>query len=281
MKKLWLVLGFLVLTGCSSKLAYNNLDWLVYWYMDDYVELNDSQEAIFDVKLEGWIEWHREEQLALYLTQLEQLEQDIKQDKLDKDVIANHLNQANEHVMTLRSKLAPELAELAYRLSDDQVIYLFAAIQKENREEQEELDEYNSMSKNERLDKLIDNFEDDFEENLGDLTDKQKQLIVEAAPHFASTRGNWLEYRVTMQNEARRLFASRANAEVFQQKLTHLLTHPDDYRSDEYLAQRQANREAYLSLANDLSQTMSLKQKTHLLKQLRDIIDDVKSLQND
>jgi len=61
MKKLWLVLGFLVLTGCSSKLAYNNLDWLIYWYMDDYVELNDSQEAIFDIKLEGWIDWHREE----------------------------------------------------------------------------------------------------------------------------------------------------------------------------------------------------------------------------
>ncbi|AEF03915.1 DUF6279 family lipoprotein [Alteromonas naphthalenivorans] len=281
MKKLWLVLGFLVLTGCSSKLAYNNLDWLIYWYMDDYVELNDSQEAIFDIKLEGWIDWHREEQLALYLAQLEQITEDIKQDKLNKAVIANHLNQANEHVMTLRSKIAPELAELASRLSDDQVIYLFAAIQKENDEEQEELDEYDSMSESERLEKLIENFEEGFEDSVGDLTDEQKTKIANAAPHFARTRGNWLEYRIAMQNEARRLFASRQNTEAFQQKLTHLLTHPDDYRTEEYLARRQANREAYLSLADKLVKTMTAKQKSHLLKKLNNIIDDIKDLQDD
>ena len=281
MKKLWFVVGFLVLTGCSSKLAYNNLDWLIYWYMDDYVELNDSQEAIFDIKLDGWIDWHREEQLALYLAQLEQITAEIKQDKLNKAVIANHLNQANEHVMTLRSKIAPELAELASRLSDDQVIYLFAAIQKENDEEQEELNEYNAMSDSERLEKLIENFEESFEENLGDLTEKQKVLIANAAPHFARTRKNWLEYRVTMQNEARRLFANKHDTEVFQQKLTHLLTHPDDYRTEEYLALRQANREAYLSLANKLVQTMTSKQKSHLLKRLNKIIDDIKDLQDD
>lgn len=281
MKKYWMVLGFLLVTGCSSKLAYNNLDWLIYWYMDDYVELNDSQEAIFDIKLEGWIDWHREEQLALYLAQLEQITQDIEQNKLNKAVIANHLNQANQHVMTLRSKIAPELAELASRLSDDQVIYLFAAIQKENNKEQEELDEYNLLSESERLKKVIENFEEDFEENLGNLTDEQKTLIANAAPRFARTRENWLEYRKTMQNEARRLFASRQNTEVFQQKLTHLLTHPDDYRTEEYLARRKANREAYLSLADELVQTMTAKQKSHLLKRLNDIIDDINSLQDD
>ena len=281
MKKLWLVLGFIVLTGCSSKLAYNNLDWLVYWYMDDYVELNDSQEAIFDVKLEGWINWHREEQLSLYRAQIMQIVEDIKQDELNKAVIANHLNQANEHIMTLRSKIAPELVELASRLSDDQVIYLFAAIQKENDEEQEELDEYDSMSESERLEKLIENFEEGFEDSVGDLTDEQKTMIANAAPHFARTRGNWLEYRITMQNEARRLFASRQNTEAFQQKLTHLLTHPDDYRTEEYLARRKANREAYLSLADELVKTMTAKQKSHLLKKLNKIIDDINDLQDD
>ena len=183
--------------------------------------------------------------------------------------------------MTLRSKIAPELAELASRLSDDQVIYLFAAIQKENKEEQEELDEYDSMSDSERLEKLIENFEEGFEDSVGDLTDEQKTMIANAAPHFARTRGNWLEYRITMQNEARRLFASRQNTEAFQQKLTHLLTHPDDYRTEEYLARRKANREAYLSLADELVKTMTAKQKSHLLKKLNKIIDDINDLQDD
>ena len=49
-----LLIGLLALTGCSSKFAYNNFDWLVYWYVDDYVELTNEQEDLFDVKIDRW-----------------------------------------------------------------------------------------------------------------------------------------------------------------------------------------------------------------------------------
>ena len=38
------ILLLVSVTGCSSKFAYNNLDWLVYWYVDDYIEFSDQQE---------------------------------------------------------------------------------------------------------------------------------------------------------------------------------------------------------------------------------------------
>ena len=38
----------ILLTGCSSKFAYNNIDWLMYWYIDDYVELDKSQKSLLD-----------------------------------------------------------------------------------------------------------------------------------------------------------------------------------------------------------------------------------------
>ena len=41
MRSLLVVVFIIFLTSCSSKLAYNNLDWWVYWYLDDYVELNE------------------------------------------------------------------------------------------------------------------------------------------------------------------------------------------------------------------------------------------------
>ena len=48
MRSLLVVVFIIFLTSCSSKLAYNNLDWWVYWYMDDYIELKDEQEEKFD-----------------------------------------------------------------------------------------------------------------------------------------------------------------------------------------------------------------------------------------
>jgi len=281
MKKYWVIFTLLVLTGCSSKLAYNNLDWLIYWYMDDYVELTDSQKAIFDSKLDSWIDWHRREQLALYREQLKQVIQDIQQDRLTKAVIAEHLNQANAHIMTVRAKITPELASLASRLNDEQVVYLFAAIQKENDKEQQEIDDYNALSAQEKLNKRIDNAEEQFEERLGKLTSAQRALIANSVTHYTSTRENWLAYRLTMQNEARKLFAGRRANPEFEQQLTHLLNNPDDYRSLKYIADRQANRDAYLTLASKLAATITDKQKSHLIKNLQDIVDDISDLQDD
>ena len=129
----WLCIFIVLLCGgCSSKLAYDNLDWLIYWYMDDYVELKDRQEALFDEKLDSWIDWHRSEELSKYQQQLQQLQQHIKNDALDRQTIAWHLDKGKNHIDAIRNKLAPELAQLASRLDDEQVIYLFAALEREN-----------------------------------------------------------------------------------------------------------------------------------------------------
>jgi len=48
MRVLVVFISVMFLASCSSKLAYNNLDWWVYWYMDDYIELKDEQEEKFD-----------------------------------------------------------------------------------------------------------------------------------------------------------------------------------------------------------------------------------------
>ena len=279
MKKYWLIIAVFLLSGCTSRLAYNNLDWLVYWYMDDYVELTDSQEVIFDKKLAKWIEWHRNEQLQLYSMQLKQLRQHVQNNTLNKQTIAQQLDQAQAHLITLRNKLAPELAQLATQLSDDQVIYLFAAISKDNREKQDSLNELKALSAQARYDQISEDIEEEFEERLGSLTDTQQALIREYARHFTSTRENWLAYRVAMQNEARKLFSGRADNPAFSQQLTQLLQNPDDYRSPEYLQQRQHNRQAYLELASRVADTMTTQQKDHVEELLSELLEDIEALQ--
>ena len=37
------------LTACMGvKFTYNNLDWVIPWYLDDYLSLNDQQDDSFD-----------------------------------------------------------------------------------------------------------------------------------------------------------------------------------------------------------------------------------------
>lgn len=279
MKK-WLLIVFasLSIMGCSSKLAYDNLDWLIYWYMDDYVELSDHQEDRFDAYLARWIDWHRSKELPAYQEQLQQLRAHIKNDALDKQTIAYHLEQARQHVETLRVKLAPDLAELASELTDEQVIYLFAALEKENREEEEEILERRDKSAAELKEDLIEQVEEEFEDRMGDLTDTQERIIGRYAPQFQRSGLLWIEYRRAIQNAARRLFIQRDDKARFVDKMTRLMMEPDAYRSQEYLALRESNRALSLELTTELVQTLNADQKAHLLDKVDNWLETIEDL---
>ena len=278
MKKWFIAFSLLLISGCSSKMAYDNIDWLVYWYLDDYIELTDEQEDMFDDKLSQWIVWHREEQLERYIAQLQALKQQVANNELNKPLIASHLNRAKQHVATVRQKLAPDLAQLASQLNDEQVIYLFATLEKENREKEKEIAEAMEESDKERFERLTEEMEENFEEGLGNLTDEQEQKLQSYAPLFHRSDRNWLQYRNDMQSDARRLFATRKNNPDFIQQLTDLMNNPDRYRSDAFLKQRENNRQAYLNLATEMVQMMTPRQRKHVIDELDDLIEDIQSM---
>ena len=35
-------------SGCAVKLVYNQLDWLIPWYLSDYLDMNGEQDDFFD-----------------------------------------------------------------------------------------------------------------------------------------------------------------------------------------------------------------------------------------
>ena len=75
---MFLLFAIFCLGGCSTKFAYNNIDWLIYWYIDDYIELTPKQEQAFDEKLSGWLEWHKQQELPQYLSHIDELVSDIQ-----------------------------------------------------------------------------------------------------------------------------------------------------------------------------------------------------------
>ncbi len=278
MKKLVCFSLAFLLSACSSKLAYNNLDWLIYWHMDDYIELNDAQEAQFDTYLDSWINWHRAEELAIYVEQMKQLKSDVVNDNLTKEVVLDNVEQARQHWVRIREKIAPQIALIALDVSDEQLIRFFAALEEDNKEEDEELAENQAKSEEERLVERIEDLTEDLEERIGDLTDEQHNIVAEYAPFFKSTHADWIEYRRSMQRASRKLFVTRPYNDDFVGELVTLINSPDDFRSERYKRNREKNSETYALLIADIAKVLTAKQKKKLLNEIQDIIDDLEDL---
>ncbi|WP_414827527.1 DUF6279 family lipoprotein [Alteromonas sp. H39] len=281
MKKSVIFALLVLLGGCSSKLAYNNLDWLIYWYMDDYVELTDKQENVFDHHLESWIDWHRDTELTRYIAQLNTLKSDISNDQLTEQTINQHLEQATSHWIRVREKLSPGIASMATTLTDEQVVRLFAALEKDNKEEEEEYLEDSDKSAQEKAEERLEDITDDIEDRIGSLTNQQEAIIARYSPQFASTYQDWIAYQRAIQDAARKVFITRDSNPDFTQDLMRIMNNPDVYRSDAYLQKREQNRRLYASMAAELSETLTSDQKRKLLKKIQDIIDDLNDLVDD
>ncbi|BFT30294.1 DUF6279 family lipoprotein [Alteromonas sp. D210916BOD_24] len=273
----WLI-GFLlafVLSGCSSKFAYNNLDWWVYWYLDDYIELNNKQEEQFDSYLQNWLRWHKTSELAKYQNHLEALKSQVINNELDYDVIYANLNKGKAHWERVRDEISPELAVLANELSDDQVIALFAALEKDNKEEEEERLAVLAKPEAKRLADRKERIEESIAERIGKLSNTQKQIIATYAEQFVSTSEDWLTYRREIQNAARRLFVTRTTNINFANELTQLMQNQDRFKSESYIQASGHNTKVTATMLAEIFTTMSEKQKATLVENIEELIEMV------
>ncbi len=273
-----IVLTFL-LSACSSKLAYNNLDWWVYWYLDDYIELNNQQEEQFDSYLQNWLRWHKASELERYRSQLEEVRSQLINDQLDYQTIYKHLNQGKAHWERVRDEISPELAVLAKELSDDQVVSLFAALEKDNKEEEEERLEALAKPEAKRLAERKARIEESIEERIGKLSPAQQQIIATYAEQFVSTSQQWLTYRRDIQNAARRLFIGRTTNINFANELTDLMQHPERYKSETYIQASHHNTKLTATMLAEILTTLSEKQKNTLIDNIDEIIEMVENFQ--
>ena len=109
----------LLLSGCSVKFIYNQLDWVIPWYLDDYVTFNPAQELLLDQRLDQLLAWHRTDQLPQYANFLEQLAAD-SQNGLDQLKINTAYQQVQLFANQLIDAASPALVELLSEIDEQQ-----------------------------------------------------------------------------------------------------------------------------------------------------------------
>lgn len=272
------LLAALLIGGCSSTFAYNNLDWLIHWYIDDYVDLNSSQKDLLDLKIAEWHRWHRKEELIRYREQIIDIKTRLQQGSITEQELLQEFTKGRAHWERFRDTISPELSVLAMSLTDEQIEELFTALAEKDQKKQKERDE---KSPQERIESFQEDLRSDAQDKIGRLSQQQKQLLNEYAIKFESTFDYWLAYRRNIQQAAKALLLERHQRENFSEQLDQLIKHPDQFRSTAYQSAIEGNRLLYAQMLAELNNTLSDKQRRHLLKELDNLIDDINDLIDD
>ncbi|WDD97848.1 DUF6279 family lipoprotein [Thalassomonas actiniarum] len=280
MKKRLFVFLFVIplaLSGCSTQFVYNNIDWLIHWYLDDYVDLTKSQKKRFDGKMQLWLSWHKNTELASYQAQLTELKRAISEEVLTPRLWLHHSQLAREHWFRFRNTLSPDLLELAMELSNEQIEELFAALEQKTQAWQQE----RAGKSHEALSRLrAKELTDRIKPWTGKLNQAQKQLIADYSRQHISSFQSFIQYRRNWQARAKALLLDRESQD-FKPLFLQLLTEPERFRPPELTRTWAVNRQLRAQLMSDLHASLTVKQKRRLNHKLTDLIEDLTELQEE
>ncbi|MBT3504361.1 MAG: hypothetical protein HN475_01060 [Piscirickettsiaceae bacterium] len=275
MRKLLIITVILLLSGCTTKFAYKNLDWIASWYIGDYIQLTEEQEAIVDQNLAIWLAWHKQEELPRYLADLNALTSDIRHQQLNLEKLTFHVEAIKQHWQRIKDKLVPDLVLLAPLLSDQQVSYLFEKLDEKNAEEREEIETGLALSPERQQNDAIKRYKENLTRWLGKPSPEQETLVIDVYSQLQPNDLLWLEYRKNYQAELKTLFEQSDRGEQFSENLFQLLIEPEVFRS---LALNRTNDENALNFKLfllDVTELTTEKQREKLVNEINKFAEDV------
>lgn len=254
------------------------MDWLVYWYIDDYIELTDQQEDVVDAKLTSWLAWHKRSEIPKYIAHLNELSKDIKYQQLSLTRMDYHQQKSAAHWLRLKAHIIPDLVEMAPMLSKEQVASMFNEIDKLNKEEVEEREERLAKSPEKQKKESIKRNKKNLQRWLGKLSTEQEKLIENMYGEYHSTGELWLQYKIKYQAELKVLFDGEGRGDVFKLKLEALLMTPEIYRSELLNQKNVENGNIYKTFLLAIDALSTEKQRLHLLEEITDFSEDFSDL---
>jgi hypothetical protein len=280
---LLLIVLMSVLAACSSlRLAYNNGDTLLYWWLNGYVDLNSDQKGWVKEDIDKLIHWHRQTQLQDYIQILQTAQRQLSAGPSQAD-LQNDYDEIKKRTESLLLKATPELAELARSLQPEQIATLerkFAANNAEFRKKNMRGDK--EAQQRYRFKKSMEQFELWF----GNFSDEQEAQIRKASDARPLDNEIWLDERTRRQNSilalVRRVQSEKLSKEATQAEIQKLIK--DGFRrldNSERKAFFDAAEEANIKLVLTVIHLSTPVQKAHAQKRMQGWIDDFRSLAAD
>ena len=262
----------LLISACSrAGLAYRNLDWLVPWRLNDYLNLDSQQQAWLKPRLQTHLQWHCSAELPRYIDWLQTTESILAQPQPDSAQLLEQFAQFDAALNRIGVEVTPTAIELLQGLSEQQVRELYAAMDEDNLEDRQDfLDPPLATQISERQTRM----QERLRPWLGRLNTAQTDHIATWANSLGEQNRLWLENRQLWQAELRKVVAERDSAD-FAERVTRLLQQRESFYSDEYRASYGRSRQALATLFSQLLSNSDEAQRERLSHRLRDLRRDL------
>ena len=279
-KRTAILLIAIVIAACGPRLVYPHLDWLIPWYVSDYISLDRDQKTMFEARLSKLLDWHCRTQLPAYSTTLRALGQDLANSF--RPLNAPRLRAYNARLTALWKELlqqiGPDITAILATGTDVQIDELF-----------ENLEKQNQTFKKEYVDLPPDELDQNREQRMvkrttywiSKLTQEQKQAVADWNSQLAPIAIEWLRNREHLQAEARRLLAHRHDGPGFRAAMQALIINPESMRSVEYQRKIDINTAVTIKFIVKLNQLLTEDQRSFLLDRIESLAADFDALSCD
>jgi uncharacterized FlaG/YvyC family protein len=259
----------LLLSGCGTQFAYNNLTLITPWYVDDYIDLDRQQKAVFKGHLKTLHEWHRRSELPIYLEILLEIQTELAADDLNTQAISQQFLKLRTRWEAIILKSTPAIIEISQSLTDEQRTSFFQALEERNEKRLAEMD-----SAEEHLQESVERIE----KWMGALNPDQIDRVQTYAKAYPDLTESTVAAHRAFQTELSQLMSQAIMAD-YPARLGILLSGALDSPEGQKLTQmREQQLQARLELFSELWATASEQQKRRVRKKLQGYIRDIEKL---
>lgn len=273
-KFLFLVLVLFSASACTVKTLYNQLDWLIADYLEDYVALSSEQQDTLYQHLDATLHWHKTSQLPLYAEWLEDFKRDVH-NKLTHAKVEQNIVTFQTYIRALMLRTAEEMTVLLPTLTSVQREELYASLTRKNKEFKTT---YVEISRDEQIKLYTRRMEERFELWLGSITEHQRQLIKASAPEFKAIAPEALKTRGLWQAELKTALNSRLDTATTGKIMRELFANSERLRSDNYKKMFNDNQQVLIRLIVGVANSMTEDQRQHFYSRVDEYIQYCREL---
>ncbi len=246
------------------------------WGVNDYVNMNEAQRALFKEEFAKLHYWHRTEHLPLYADFLEALPTTLS-DSVDPQELLALENTMMGWAREVVEAGVPLAVAIMQSMTEEQVARLPARLEESNREiEKTELGKSVEASQA-RWRKEV---EDIFTRFAGRLTPPQDEYLLAQSVRYIPERVLWAEYRRRWQGDLLKLLEARSDP-AFAQRFADLAANREAYFGTELTAIFDNNENLGRETAAWLLNHMPERQTVRMYTRFVELAEDFQELADD
>lgn len=263
-----LLFSLIFLVGCSSTtFIYNRIDFLLPWYLESYVDLNQEQRQKLNELLEPFFEWHREKELPKYVKIIEDFES-ILDEKIELASIEAITHEVEQSWFRLEDNMITWVIPMTRELSNEQITEFLQTMQTKT-----------AQNENKYLSRNLQTYQNDnykrIRKNLrrfiGGMNKDQLDLIDIASKEMIRVDGQWIDNRKALIENLKVILKRGDGWELDLENITHRDDKVASNYRRTYSHNIAVNERLFVEILNSRTEKQDKKLRSQLLRYKTDI----------